>query len=100
MEQISPQSSEKVETPPSAGRIKILILTFALVLAIVIGAGLFWLFFLSSSEVPVGAGWYIFSFAAGLSMIVLPCTLPLAFVIVPLVMGKGMVRGLGIGLAF
>lgn len=60
--------------------------------------GLAWFFFLGPNT-PVGLGWYIFSFVAGLSMIVLPCTLPLAFVIVPLSMGKG-AKGLGIALAF
>ena len=33
-------------------------------------------------------------------MIVLPCTLPLAFVIVPLSMGKGVVKGLGMAFFF
>lgn len=61
--------------------------------------GLIWFFFISAG-VPVGLGWYLFSFAAGLSMIVLPCTLPLAFVIVPLSMGKGAGKGLGIALSF
>lgn len=65
----------------------------------VIVFGLIW-FFTGSSASPVGAGWYLFSFAAGLSMIVLPCTLPLAFVIVPLSMGKGVGKGLMIALAF
>ncbi len=60
--------------------------------------GLAWFFFLGPNT-PVGLGWYVFSFTAGLSMIVLPCTLPLAFVIVPLSMGKG-AKGLGIALAF
>ena len=61
--------------------------------------GLLWFFFLGPTA-PVGIGWYLFSFAAGLSMIVLPCTLPLAFVIVPLSMGKGPLKGLGIALSF
>jgi hypothetical protein len=61
--------------------------------------GLIWFFFLGPNT-PVGLGWYFFSFAAGLTMIVLPCTLPLAFVIVPLSMGKGAAKGLGIALAF
>ena len=64
----------------------------------VVTFGLVWFFFLGPNT-PVGLGWYVFSFAAGLSMIVLPCTLPLAFVIVPLSMGKG-AKGLGIALAF
>src|SRR3989344_6266193 len=61
--------------------------------------GLVWFFGFSQSS-PIGAGWFLFSFAAGLSMIVLPCTLPLAFVIVPLSMGKGVAKGVGIALAF
>ncbi len=65
----------------------------------VIVFGLLW-FFLAGPQVPVGLGWYLFSFAAGLSMIVLPCTLPLAFIIVPLSMGKGVARGLLIAVFF
>ena len=68
-------------------------------LAAVIVFGLLWFLLLAPSN-PSGAGWYLFSFAAGLTMIVLPCTLPLAFVIVPLSMGKGMLKGLGIALSF
>lgn len=62
--------------------------------------GLWWLFFLSPANPDGNLGWYLFAFATGLTMIVLPCTLPLAFVIVPLSMGKGLQRGLGIALAF
>lgn len=62
-------------------------------------SGLVWLFGFSQGS-PIGAGWWLFSFAAGLSMIVLPCTLPLAFVIVPLSLGKGPRKGLGIALSF
>ena len=68
------------------------------ILAIIV-FGLLWLFFLSPSN-PSGLGWFLFSFAAGLSMIILPCTLPLAFVIVPLSMGKGIRKGLGIAVSF
>ena len=65
----------------------------------VIVFGLLWFLFLAPAH-PQGFGWFLFSFAAGLSMIVLPCTLPLAFVIVPLSLGKGAVRGVGIALSF
>ncbi len=68
-------------------------------LATIIAGGLFWLFVLGTNT-PVGAGWFLFSYAAGLSMIVLPCTLPLAFVIVPLSMGKGFMRGISMAIAF
>lgn len=38
--------------------------------------------------------WLIISYLAGLSMIILPCTLPLVFIIIPLSMGKGGKKGL------
>ncbi|MBI2034088.1 MAG: hypothetical protein HYT13_03265 [Candidatus Liptonbacteria bacterium] len=75
----------------------LLVILFTLLAAIAFG--LVW-FFTGGSASPVGAGWYLFSFAAGLSMIILPCTLPLAFVIVPLSMGKGIAKGFLIALAF
>jgi suppressor of ftsI len=62
--------------------------------------GLLYLFVLAPSAPGSGAGWFLFSFATGITMIVMPCTLPLAFVIVPLSMGKGIAKGLGIALAF
>src|SRR3972149_8728098 len=76
-----------------------LFVLFALALFGVFLTGLYWIFTASSGP-PIGTGWFLFSFAAGLSMIVLPCTLPLAFVIVPLSMGKGYVKGLAVALAF
>lgn len=84
---------------------KKVVLFLAVVLFAVIALGLFWLFSYKGSVGSGGANnlgmfWWIFSFAAGLSMIVLPCTLPLAFVIVPLSMGRGIVKGLGMALSF
>ncbi len=38
--------------------------------------------------------WLIIAYLAGLSMIILPCTLPLVFIIIPLSMGKGGKKGL------
>lgn len=71
---------------------------FGLLAALIFG--LIYLFVLAPT-VPGGSfGWYLFSFAVGLTMIVMPCTLPLAFVIVPLSMGKGVAKGLGMALAF
>lgn len=86
----------------SSGHLKAIIAVTALVIAAVIGVGLFWFLFLApQAGAELGKmGWYLFSFAAGLTMIVLPCTLPLAFVIVPLSMGKGLVKGLGMALSF
>ncbi len=62
--------------------------------------GLLYLFVIAPSVPSGGVGWFLFSFATGLTMIIMPCTLPLAFVIVPLSMGKGLVRGLSIAVAF
>src|SRR3989344_624753 len=75
----------------------IIILTLGLGAVIVLG--LIWAFLGSSTQVE-GFGWYLFSYAMGLTMIVLPCTFPLAFVIVPLSMGKGPAKGMGMALAF
>ena len=44
--------------------------------------------------------WLVIAYVAGLSMIVLPCTLPLVFIIVPLSMGKGYKKGLSMALLF
>ena len=65
--------------------------------------GFFWAF-LGQSDIAGltsgGLGWYLFSYAMGLTMIVLPCTLPLAFVIVPMVLKKGAGKGFGLALSF
>lgn len=44
--------------------------------------------------------WLIIAYVAGLSMIILPCTLPLVFIIVPLSMGQGYRKGLSMALLF
>lgn len=44
--------------------------------------------------------WIVIAYVAGLSMIVLPCTLPLVFIIVPLSMGQGYKKGLTMALLF
>ncbi|MBX4210550.1 hypothetical protein KW783_01105 [Candidatus Parcubacteria bacterium] len=69
--------------------------TFALFIPVV-----FLLVFLKVPSNPVGPGWFLFSFATGLSTVVLPSVLPLAFVIVPLAMGKGVTKGIIITLCF
>ncbi len=92
--------------PQSTGNLKTIVIVSIVILTAIIGIGLFWFLFLAPSIGGAGGGsigmlgWYLFSFAAGLTMIVLPCTLPLAFVIVPLSMGKGLAKGLGMALSF
>ncbi len=44
--------------------------------------------------------WLIISYLAGLSMIILPCTLPFTFIVVPMVMNKGYTKGLATALLF
>lgn len=44
--------------------------------------------------------WLVIAYLAGLSMIILPCTLPLVFIIIPLSMGKGAKKGLSMAMLF
>ena len=40
------------------------------------------------------SSWLILAYTAGLSMIILPCTLPFVFMIIPMTVDKGLKRGL------
>jgi len=75
------------------GRVFLAVIGLLLLLIIIFG-----LFFLASSEASATS--LILSYAAGLSMIFLPCTLPLAFIIVPLTMGHTPKKGLMMALLF
>ncbi len=79
------------EASPSKTPLAIIALVL---LAVITGS----LIYLSFSE--VGAVSVLLSFAAGLSMIFLPCTLPLAFVIVPLTLGQQPKKGLIMAVLF
>ena len=68
---------------------------FALISVMVLGA-----VFAATYDTSVRAGaeesypsWLVLSYVAGLTMIALPCTLPLVFVVVPMSMGQGSRRG-------
>jgi len=67
----------------------------ALLLFAIITISVLYLFKMSQGTVDLA-----FSYVAGISMIVLPCTLPLVFIIVPLSMGKGYQKGFGMALSF
>jgi cytochrome c-type biogenesis protein len=74
----------------------LIVLLFVLFSLIFVG-GIFGI----TNDIAIGAGqelsypsWLVISYVAGLSMIILPCTLPLVFIIVPLSMGKGGKKGL------
>ncbi len=89
-----------VEAKGPSGSVRNWLIGGLLVVTAAIIFGLLYLFVIAPS-VPNGSiGWYLFSFATGLTMIVMPCTLPLAFVIVPLSMGKGMIKGISMALSF
>lgn len=76
-------------------RTKVLLVTIAFVLfsAFVVGMG--WI-----ATTPALTAGVILSYTAGLSMIVLPCTLPLVFVIIPMALGKSPLKALGMAVLF
>ncbi len=81
-------------------RTAFVIIAFALFSALFLG-----LIYLSTVQITETEGisyltWILIAYAAGLSMIVLPCTLPLVFIIVPMATTKGYKRGLGMGVLF
>ncbi|MCV0401013.1 MAG: sulfite exporter TauE/SafE family protein [Nitrosopumilus sp.] len=57
-------------------------------------------FVIEEEEQTTFLSWVMIAYVAGLSMIVLPCTLPLVFIIVPLSMGQGYKKGLTMALLF
>lgn len=83
------------ELTPIQRKIRIYLVAAFFVLTIIFLIGMFWL-----STTPGQTVGLALSFVAGLSMIVLPCTFPLVFVIVPLAMGKQVKKGLLMALLF
>lgn len=89
-----PAPEENVALKPSQKtKIFFVSLAFGLLTAIIIA-----ITYLATS--PAKTLTTILSFAGGVSNIVLPCTLPLVFIIVPLSMGKGYKKGLTMALLF
>ena len=79
----------------SNNRPKLFLAIFGFILLMII---IFGLFTLASST--TGSVSLFLAYAAGLSMIFLPCTLPLAFIIVPLTMGHEPKKGLLMAILF
>lgn len=79
----------------NAVRLKKFIVFLAFILFSILILGGFYLFTTPGQTVNIA-----FAYVVGLSMIVLPCTLPLVFVIVPLAMGKNPKKGLLMSLSF
>lgn len=80
----------------------LVLISFILLSFIIIG-----IVYALTNDVAVKAGqsleypsWLVIAYLAGLSMIILPCTLPLVFIIVPMSMGKGYKKGLLMALLF
>lgn len=76
-------------------KLKIYLVGFAFLLFSILVIGLF--IFLTNPYQAVG---FTLSYVAGLSMIFLPCTLPLAFIIVPIAMNESPRKGLTMALLF
>lgn len=74
-------------------RIKLVIAAFVLFFVILFG-------FIYLSTSPEATATMLLSFAGGISNIVLPCTLPLVFIIVPLAMVAGGKKGLWMSILF
>lgn len=76
-------------------KIRIYLISALFILAVITLVGIFWL-----ATTPGQTVGLTLAFAAGLSMIVLPCTFPLVFIIVPLAMGKALKKGLLMAILF
>src|SRR3989338_7274470 len=83
------------ELTPIQKKTRVYLVSAFFILTAIFLVGIFWL-----ASTPGQTVGLTLSFAAGLSMIVLPCTFPLVFVIVPLAMGKGPKRGLLMAVLF
>ncbi len=92
----NPAASASQPTQKLSSQGKAIFTVAILILVGIFGVGMKWIFSVSPDNAP----FFLFDYAVGLSMIFLPCTLPLAFVIVPLAMGKGYAKGLGIAISF
>lgn len=90
--QHSPEETTKKHPP-------LLFLIFLFGLIGIFVYGLRFIFSLGAQEVG-SVPFLLFDYTVGLTMIFLPCTLPLAFVIVPMVMGKSYQKGIGMALSF
>ncbi len=92
------QSIQQTPHPIQNSRTRILVAAVIL-LATIFVIGIRWILIIPSEAIG-SAPFQLFNFAVGLTMIFLPCTLPLAFVIVPLAMSKSAARGVGMALSF
>lgn len=74
---------------------KTLLVTVAFILFSIFVVGISWL-----ATTPAISAGLLLSYVAGLTMIVLPCTLPLVFVIIPMALGKSPLKALTMAVLF
>jgi cytochrome c-type biogenesis protein len=79
---------------------RLLFAGLALILFVVFLVGIGWFASLGEFSTQNLSFVVLLAYAAGLTMIVMPCTLPLIFLIVPMTMGKNYKRGFGMALLF
>lgn len=79
---------------------RILLALFATALLVVFIAGISWFASIGSFRTTEFLPLLALAYAAGLTMIIMPCTLPLIFLIVPMTMGKAYGKGLLMSLLF
>ncbi len=89
------EKTESPRVPESESKFRKYLLIIGFILFSVFLVGMIWLAteYNSKASKTDMMFWYVLAYAAGLSMIFLPCTLPLAFVIVPLSMGEKPKKG-------
>lgn len=86
-----------MQSVSDSARAGVVVVGFVLLSLIIVGGAIYAT--VDTGGAPQGA-WVSIAYVAGLSMIVLPCTMPLVFVIVPMSMGKTPRRGLGMAVLF
>lgn len=79
---------------------RLLLAIFAAALLVAFIAGISWFASIGSFRTTEFLPLLALSYAAGLTMIIMPCTLPLIFLIVPMTMGKAYGKGLLMSLLF
>lgn len=79
---------------------RLLLAGLAFVLFVIFIAGIGWFASVGQFKTTELSLVLLLSYAAGLSMIVMPCTLPLIFLIVPMAMGKTYRKGFAMSLLF
>ncbi|MDP2685421.1 MAG: cytochrome c biogenesis protein CcdA [bacterium] len=78
-----------------SSKIRNSLIAFSFLLLSITIIGVFWIV-----TTPGAQAGLVFSYAAGLSMIFLPCTLPLVFVIIPMAMKQSPLKGLTMAVLF